>query len=132
MKIMSRMLGLSAVAVALTACGALASYPIPSDGTETLTPNWPTYFSINWSAEPSPQGGTRVDGYVVSRLGTYTDSLRLLVRALDASGTIVGRRMVVVQGGVGGFGRAYFDARGLPRADHYRVSVWDYRLIQAP
>jgi hypothetical protein len=132
MKIMSRILMLSAVAVALTACGALASYPVPSGGTETLTPNWPTHFSITWSTEPSPPGGTRVDGYVVSRLGTHADSLRLLVQALDASGTAVGQRMVAVQGGVGGFGRAYFDARGLPRADHYRVSVWDYSLIQAP
>jgi hypothetical protein len=32
--------------------------------------------------------------------------------------------------GVGGFGRAYFNVRNLPAADHYLVSVWDYRLIQ--
>jgi len=35
-------------------------------------------------------------------------------------------------GGVNGFQRAYFEVAQLPPAATYRVSVWDYTLLQNP
>jgi hypothetical protein len=53
------------------------------------------------------------------------------VQALDASGTVIDQRIAWGPTGVGGFGRAYFDVRNLPAADHYQVFVWDYRRIES-
>ena len=96
----------------------------------TLIPGWERYFAVEWSAAPEPGGVRRLDGYIFNRYGEYAADVRLLVQALDASGKVVDQRVVWGPVGVGGFGRAYFNVRNLPAADQYRVSVWDYRLIQ--
>jgi hypothetical protein len=119
------------VLVALTACGLATRYPIPSGGTTTLIPGWERYFALQWTVEAGRGGSRSLDGYIVNRYGEYAADVRLLVQALDASGTVIDQRIVWGPTGVGGFGRAYFDVRNLPAADHYQVFVWDYRRIES-
>jgi hypothetical protein len=119
------------IVVALTACGLATRYPIPTGGMTTLIPGWERYFALQWTVEPDRGGSRRLDGYVVNRYGEYAADVRLLVQALDASGTVVDQRIVWGPTGVGGFGRSYFDVRNLPAADHYQVFVWDYRRIES-
>jgi len=119
------------LAVALAGCGLTTYCPIDSTATTTLIPGWERYFTVEWTAGPEHGGVRRIDGYVYNRYGEYAADVRLLVQSLDASGNVVGQRVVWGPTGVGGFGRAYFDVRSLPAADHYHVFVWDYRLIQA-
>ena len=44
---------------------------------------------------------------------------------------LVRQRIGYVPGGVGGFGRAYFEVPNLPATPAYRVSVWDYTWFQS-
>jgi len=127
----SAVLRAALIVVALAGCGLSMQYPAPSGPTTTLIPGWERYFTLQWSSEPEREGTRRVDGYVTSTYGTYAADLRLLVQARDASDAVVAARIVPVTTGVGGFGRAYFDIRHMPAADHYQVFVWDYRLIQS-
>jgi hypothetical protein len=130
-KTISALVRVGLIAVVLTACGLTTHYPVPSGPMTTLIPGWERYFSIEWTVEPEQQGSRRLDGYVFNQYGEYAADVRLLVQALDASGAVVDQRIVWGPIGVGGFGRAYFDVRHLPAADHYQVFVWDYRRIQA-
>jgi hypothetical protein len=117
-------------ALVVTACATATHEAAPTASLTTLIPGWERYFEVDWTAAPEPGGLRRLDGYVYNRYGEYAADVRLLIQALDASGAIVDQRVVWGPTGVGGFGRAYFDVRHLPEADHYRVSVWDFRLIQ--
>jgi hypothetical protein len=131
LKGMSAVLRVGLIAVVLAGCGLTLEYPAPSGPMTTLIPGWERYFTLQWNAEPEREGTRRVDGYVTSTYGEYAADLRLLVQARDASDAVVAARIVPILTGVGGFGRAYFDVRHMPAADHYQVFVWDYRLIQA-
>lgn len=125
-----RMVVLALVAGALTGCGLATQYPAPQGSMTTLIPGWERFFSIDWTAEPARGDSRALDGYVYNRYGNYAADMRLLVQTLDASGNVVDQRVVWGPTGVGGFGRASFYAPAVPVSDHYRVSVWDYRLIQ--
>jgi hypothetical protein len=132
MKSISAVVRVGLVAVVLAGCAAVSmEYPKPFGSATTLIPGWERFFTLRWTAEPEHGGSRRLDGYVYSRYGEYAADMRLLVQARDASDAVVDQRIVWVPAGVGGFGRAYFDAGHLPAADHYQVFVWDYRLIQA-
>ena len=132
LKSVSAVLRVGLIVVALAGCGLALDYPAPPTGSMvTLMPGWERYFSLQWTAGPEREGSRRLDGYVVSHYGDYAADLRLLVQSRDASDAVVAQRIVPVTTGVGGFGRAYFDIRNLPAADHYQVFVWDYRLVQA-
>ena len=131
LKSVSAALRAALIVVALAGCGLAMQYPAPSGSMSTLIPGWERYFRLQWTAEPEGDGSRRVDGYVTSTYGDYAADLRLLVQGRDASDAIVAQRIVPVLTGVGGFGRAYFDVRHMPAADHYQVFVWDYRLIQS-
>ena len=131
MRSISAVVRVGLVAVVLAGCAAVTmEYPKPYGSMTTLIPGWERYFTLQWTAEPEHRGSRRLDGYVYSRYGEYAADVRLLVQARDASDAIVDQRIVWIPAGVGGFGRAYFDAGHLPPADHYQVFVWDYRLIQ--
>ena len=131
MRSISAVVRVGVLAVVLAGCAAVTmEYPKPYGSMTTLIPGWERYFTLQWSAEPEHHGSRRLDGYVSNRYGEYAADVRLLVQARDASDAIVDQRIVWVPAGVGGFGRAYFDAGHLPPADHYQVFVWDYRLIQ--
>src|SRR3989442_15928321 len=90
------------IAVVLTACGISTYYPIPSGPMTTLIPGWERHFTLQWTVEPERGGSRRLDGYVFNQYGQYAARVRLLVRALDASGAVVDQRIVWGPAGVGG------------------------------
>ena len=127
----SAVLRAALIVLAIAGCGLSMQYPAPSGPMTTLIPGWERYFTLQWNAEPERDGSRRVDGYITSTYGEYAADMRILVQARDGSDDVVAKRIVPVTTGVGGFGRAYFDVRHMPAADHYEVFVWDYRLIQS-
>jgi hypothetical protein len=122
---------LGVIMVAMTACGTVSSSLAPSASTTTLMAGWDHWFNLEWSLEREPGGTNRITGYIANQYGEASESVRLLAQALDASGAVVGQRIVYVPEGVGGFGRRYFEIPHLPVADHFRVSVWDYSFREA-
>ncbi len=122
---------LGLIAVAVTACGTTSSYLTPSVSTTTLMAGWERHFTLDWTVEPEQGETRRLRGYIYNHHGEYADSVRVLARVLDPSGAVVGQRIAWVPGGVGGFGRAYFEVPHLPPADTYRLTVWDYAFTQS-
>jgi ABC-type glycerol-3-phosphate transport system substrate-binding protein len=120
------------ITVMVTMSAACASYgPSPST-TTTLMSGWEHHFSIDWTAAEQSQSSRKVSGYVYNHNGEYATHLRVLAQAIDPAGAVVGNRIAYVPGGVGGFGRVYFEVPDLPVAQSYRVSIWDYTWFQAP
>jgi hypothetical protein len=124
------MLVLALAAGVLTGCAVTTHDPATTASMTSMIPGWERFFTLDWTAEPAQGRFRTLDGYVYNRYGEYAADMRLLVQTLDASGNVVDQRVVWGPVGVGGFGRAYFTAPQVPVSDHYRVSVWDYRLIQ--
>lgn len=118
--------------VVLTACGTASGYLSPSGSTVTLMAGWEHRFTLDWAVDPEQGQSRRVRGYIYSKYGEIAEPVRILAQALDSSGAVVGQRIVWVPGGVNGFQRAYFEIAPLPEAATYRVSVWDYTLLQNP
>src|SRR5919198_477101 len=104
--------GLLAVAALGAAC-ATASVT-PSASVTTLQPAWPKYFRLEWSADGS--GSRPVTGYLSNVSGTPADNVRILAQALDASGSVIGQRIVWVPGMLPGYDRTYLRIDGLPAA----------------
>ena len=107
------------------ACASTNPNLTPSSTTTTLTAGWEHHFAIEWAA--AEQGP-----YVYNQYGATATHMRILAQALDPNGAVIGQRITYVPGGVGGFGRAYFDVPNLPATPAYRVSVWDYTWFQGP
>src|SRR5262245_52658479 len=120
------------VALLSAACAETTTTLPLSMTTTTLTAGWEQHFRFEWAAADQGQTSKKVSGYVYSRNGEYAIDLRVLVQAVDSGGTVVGQRIAFVPGGVGGFGRAYFEVPNLPATASYRVSVWDYTWLQSP
>ena len=114
------------------ACGTTSGYVIPSGSTTTLMAGWEHRFTIDWAVEPEQGQFRRVRGFVFNKDGEAAEPVRVLAQALDSAGAVVGQRIVWVPGGVNGLQRAYFEVPHLPSAASYRVSVWDYDLLQSP
>jgi hypothetical protein len=72
-----------------------------------------------------------VRGVVSSRSGLAADRVRVLVQASDAAGHTLAQHIVYLPTGVNGAGRTYFEESGVPIADQYRVTVWDYTTIES-
>ena len=124
--------GLGLVLLVVTAgasCSAGGWYAAPS--VTTLMAGWETHFTLDWTVEPEGGNARLVRGYVASRHGQHAESVRILARALDGSGAVVGQRLAWIPGGVPGLGRAYFEVSRLPAADRYAVSVWDYTFLES-
>jgi hypothetical protein len=122
---------LGLIATMSAACAELGA-PLPLSMTATtLTAGWERHFSLEWTATEQSQSSRKVAGYVYNRNGEFATSLRLLAQAVDSGGAVVGQRIAYVPGGVGGFGRAYFEVPNLPATASYQVSVWDYTWFQA-
>jgi ABC-type glycerol-3-phosphate transport system substrate-binding protein len=113
------------------ACAGTGVTPPLSMTTTTLTAGWEHYFAVEWAAAEQSQSSRKVSGYVYNRYGEFAITLRVLAQAVDASGAVVGQGIAYVPGGVGGFGRAYFEVPNLPATASYRVSVWDYTWLQS-
>jgi hypothetical protein len=118
---------------ALATLGGCATYETtPSAAVTTLTPDAERWFKLNWEAAPerSPDQ-VRLRGYVENTYGEAAGRVQLLAQAFDTSGAMVGQKVEWLSGGyVPGFGRAYFEITRVPKADHYRVTVWSYERIQ--
>jgi hypothetical protein len=126
----SSIVGLGLLVAFIAACGTIDSHVTPSASVSTLMSGWEQHFVLDWVVEPESGDTRRVRGYVYSQHGEYAQPLRVLVRALDASGGVVGQRIVWLPGGVGGFGRGFFDILHLPSAADYKVTVWDYTWVR--
>src|SRR3989442_5367024 len=100
--------------------------------TKTLMAGWEHPFTIEWAAAEQSPGARKVRGYVYNQNGESATSLRVLAQALDPMGAVVGQRIAYVPGGVGGFGRSYFEVPSLPVAGSYRAGGWGYTWVQAP
>jgi hypothetical protein len=122
---------LGLIATMSAACGELGAAPPLSMTATTLTAGWEHHFSFEWTATEQSQSSRKVSGYVYNRNGEFATSLRVLAQAVDSGGAVVGQRIAYVPGGVGGFGRAYFEVPNLPATASYRLSVWDYTWFQA-
>ena len=118
------------IATMSAACAETGAAPPLSMTATTLTAGWEQHFSFEWTATEQSQSSRKVSGYVYNRNGEFATSLRVLARAVDSGGAVVGQRIAYVPGGVGGFGRAHFEV-SLPAAASYRLSVWDYTWFQA-
>jgi hypothetical protein len=114
------------------ACASTDATPPRSMTTTTLMAGWEHHFTVEWAAAEQNPNARKVSGYVYNQNGEFATSLRVLAQALDPTGAVVGQRVAYVPGGVGGFGRAYFEVLNLPVAETYLVSVWDYTWFQAP
>jgi len=123
---------LGVITVAVSAC-AIIGNPL-TDPTEfdSLAPGWQSKFSVDWKVEPSRDGTSRVYGRITSHWGQYATPFRVLGMAVDSSGKVVAQRIEWVQGGVPGFASVYFEIDHLPAAPSYRVTVWDYTILEAP
>jgi len=112
-------------------CAGTGLTPPLSMTTTTLTSGWEQHFTVEWAATEQSQSSRKVSGYVYNRNGESAINMRVLAQAVDGAGTVVGQRIGYVTGGVGGFGRAYFEVPNLPATAAYRVSVWDYTWFQS-
>jgi hypothetical protein len=122
---------LGLIATMSAACADLGA-PLPLSMTATtLTVGWEQHFSFEWTATDQGPSSRKVSGYVYNRYGDYAITLRVLAQAVDAGGAVVAQRIASVPGGVGGFGRAYFEVPNLPVAAGYRLSVWEYTWFQS-
>lgn len=119
------------VALSTAACAGTGATPPLSMTTTTLTAGWERHFTFEWAATDQGQTLKKVSGYVYNKNGEYAVSLRVLAQAVDSGGAVVGQRIAFVPGGVGGFGRAYFEVPNLPATASYRLSVWDYTWFQS-
>jgi hypothetical protein len=122
-------LALGLVVLTTTGCASTDAFS-PSGSATTLMYGWELHFTLEWTVEPEAGDARQLKGYVNNLYGGYATDVRLLAQALDASGTVVGRRIAFVPAGVPGFGRSSFVIQHLPPADHYQVSVWTYDFHQ--
>jgi hypothetical protein len=123
---------LSVIAIVVSAC-AIAGNPLtgPTEF-DSLSPGWQSKFSVDWKVAPSQGGTNRLYGRITSHWGQYASPFRVLGMAMDSSGKVVAQRIQWVPGGVPGFSSVYFEIDHLLVAASYRVTVWDYTLLEAP
>jgi hypothetical protein len=121
----------AAVALAVAATGCATADTTPSATVTTLMPDAERWFRLSWEATPERAAHlVRLRGVVENTYGEAAARVQLLGQALDGSGALVGQRIVWLGPVIGGFGRAYFEIPNMPKADHYRVTVWAYDRIQ--
>jgi hypothetical protein len=122
---------LALLAAAIGGCSAASGYAVSVGDKATLMYGWETRFAIEWTAEPETPQTRVVRGTVFARSGSSADRMRVLVQASDAAGNPVGQHLVWLVSGVSGASGSYFEATGMPIADQYRVTVWDYTTIES-
>ncbi|MBI3825890.1 MAG: hypothetical protein HY294_07835 [Candidatus Rokubacteria bacterium] len=115
----------------LTGCAAGAAGGMEPSATVTTTlPGFTdTWFKVDFTVEPRGEA-LRASGYVYNNYGRPVGDVRVLAQALDASNRLVGQRLAWVPGGIPALSRSYFEVGPLPPADHYRVSVWSYTVLE--
>jgi hypothetical protein len=118
------------IALAITACATGGDQFAPSASFTTLMPGWESKFSVDWKVTPATDGSQLIFGRVTSHYGQYADPFLLLGQALDSSENLVSQRVERVPGGVPGFNSTYYEISRMAAADHYRVTVWAYSLVE--
>ena len=126
-----RWITLGLIAAAVSACASTGNPLTQPTEYDTLIPGWESKFSIEWKTQSEQDGTTLLYGRIASHYGEYGSPFRVLGMAIDSSGRVIGQRIAWVHGGVPGFAQVYFEIGHLPAAPSYRVTVWDYSLIQA-
>jgi len=124
-------LDLGLIAVVVSACATGANPLTGPTAFDTLVPGWESKFTLDWKMEPAQDGTSRLYGRVSSHYGQHAEPFRVLGLAVDQGGKAVGQRIEWVPGGVPGFAQVYFEIGHLAGAASYRVTVWDYTLIEA-
>jgi hypothetical protein len=123
---------LGVITVAVSACASIGNPLTDSTEFDSLMPGWESKFSIHWNVAPAQDGTNRLYGRITSHYGQYASPFRVLGMAVDSSGKVVAQRIEWVPSGVPGFGQVYFEIDHLAVAPSYRVTVWDYTLLEAP
>lgn len=112
--------------------GCAGNHLVPPDGVTTLEPAWPNWFRLEYGVDTGANGARRISGYLYNNYGEPAHDVQILTQALDPSGAIVSQRIEWLSGGmVPPLGRTYFEVRGLPAAEQYRVSVWSFTFHQS-
>ena len=120
-----------ALLLAVAAAGCTTADLTPSASLTTLMPDSERWFKLSWEVTPEKRGDLRrLSGYVENTYGEAAGRVQLLGQALDGKGAVVGQKLWWLSGVVPGFGRVYFEIPNMPRADHYRVTVWSYERMQ--
>jgi hypothetical protein len=120
-----------AVGLAVAAAGCATSDITPSSSVTTLMPDTERWFKLSWEATPERDPELRrLRGYVENTYGEAAARIQLLGQALDTGGAVVGQKLSWLTPTIPGFGRAYFEIARMPKADHYRVTVWSYERMQ--
>ena len=122
---------LGLIAVVVSACATAANPLTGPTAFDTLVPGWESKFTLDWKVEPAQDGTSRLYGRISSHYGQHAEPFRVLGLAVDQGGKVVGQRIEWVPGGVPGFAQVYFEIGHLAGAASYRVTVWDYTLIEA-
>jgi hypothetical protein len=111
----------------LSTAGCSTAETTPSATVTTLQPTWPQHLKLEWSVTDRP-GGRRIDGVVYNDFGLPAADVQILAQALDASGAVIGQRIVYLPDWIPPRNRSFFRVDGLPPASSYRVSVWNFRF----
>ena len=118
------------IAVVVSAC-ATGGDPLTSRTEyDTLVPGWESKFTLDFKVDHAEDGTSRVYGRIYSHYGQHASPFRVLGMAVDSSGKVIGQRIEWVPGGVPGFTQVYFEIGHLAVAASYKVTVWDYTLIE--
>lgn len=117
---------LTALVIAFVGTGCASSSTTPSASVTTLQPIWPQHLQLDWSVE-SVRDSRKVSGYLYNRQGLAVERVQILAQALDATGAVIGQRIEWGPALVPGGDRTFFSVAGLPAANSYRVSVWDFK-----
>jgi hypothetical protein len=120
----------TAVLFALGGCTGVGAGMTPSASVTTTMQGWEHYFRLDWAPQATPNG-VLIDGYVYNTYGQSMANVRVLGQALDRDNNVIGQRIDWVPGIVPNFSRSYFRIASLPPADHYRVSVWAFDIIDS-
>jgi hypothetical protein len=102
----------------------------PSAAVTTLVPDAQRWFRLDWTADPERDGERRLRGHIESSLGEPAYKMQLLGVALDASGSVIARRLEWVPVVIPSGDRVYFEIRNMPPAAEYRVTVWAYERLK--
>jgi hypothetical protein len=114
------------VLLALALLGLASTATAQNFGMRT-TDRW---FRVEWTAERDTEASRRVSGYVYNVHGTPVTDVQILVEGLDSAGGVVAQRYEWVPRDIPNMSRAYFEARRMPPAHTYRVSVHAFRFLE--
>lgn len=115
--------------MAFVAAGCAALNIQPSGDVTTLSPAWQNWFRFDYAVDEDKGGTRRISGYLHNDYGEKAGDVQILVQALDKSGAVVGQQLNWAAS-VPPMSRSYFEARNVPAADQYRLTVWAFTFEQ--